>query len=156
MHWISLILNLHNETDHQSIVPLRKSVCRTDQEALWTRQAFIKVTLIVNDTEPYRRNLEVHQTGSNQAWINHSWWMSLSLLSCQRAHTTRSWLPLQRCYVAIMDDFLSAAANSVVCNTFPRQKIVNLKAEKSLQVELGKASCNAIQPVINSNANQCD
>ena len=55
-----------------------------------------------------------------------------------------------------MDDFLSAAANSVVCNTFPRQKVVNLKAEKSLQVELGKASCNAIQPVINSNANQCD
>ena len=59
-------------------------------------------------------------------------------------------------HVAIMDDFLSAAANSVVCNTFPRQKVVNLKAEKSLQVELGKASCNAIQPVINFNANQCD
>ena len=48
-------------------MPLRTSVCRTDQEALWARQAFIKVTLIVNDTEPYRRNMEIHQTGSNQA-----------------------------------------------------------------------------------------
>ena len=66
MQQISLILNLHNETDHQSIVPLRTSVCRTDQEALWTRQAFIKVTLIVNDTEPYRCNMEIHQTGSKK------------------------------------------------------------------------------------------
>ena len=55
-----------------------------------------------------------------------------------------------------MDDFLSAAANSVVCNPFPRQKVVNLKAEKSLQVELSKASSNAIQSTINCNTSKCD
>ena len=55
-----------------------------------------------------------------------------------------------------MDDFLSAAANSVVCNPFPRQKVVNLKAEKSLQVELSKASSNAIQSKINCNTSKCD
>ena len=55
-----------------------------------------------------------------------------------------------------MDDFLSAAADSVVCNTFPRPEVVNLKAKKSLQVELSKASCDAIQPTINCDAADCD
>ena len=55
-----------------------------------------------------------------------------------------------------MDDFLSPAANLVVCNTFPRPKVVNLKAKKSLQVELSKASCHALQPAINCGAADCD
>ena len=55
-----------------------------------------------------------------------------------------------------MDDFLSAAADSVVCNTFPRPKVVNLKAKKGLQVELSKASCHALQPAINCGAADCD
>jgi hypothetical protein len=82
--------------------------------------------------------------------------VSLSLLSRQRTQPAGSWIPLQWCHVVIVDDILSAAENSFVFNTFSGQKVVNFKAEKSLQVELSKASCHALQLIINCNLDDCN
>jgi hypothetical protein len=82
--------------------------------------------------------------------------VSLSLLSRQRTQPAGNWIPLQWCHVVIVDDILSAAENSFVFNTFSGQKVVNFKAQKSLQVESSKASCHALQPIINCNLDDCN
>ena len=45
---------------------------------------------------------------------------------------------------AIMDDFLSPAAASVICNTFPGQKLIHFKAEKGVSTQSCEVTCNAL------------